>query len=79
MTASERLILYTRADCHLCEVAAVMLDGSGANWLPVDIDSDPGLAEKYGLHVPVIRNKSSGAELYFPFDDEKLARFLAAE
>jgi glutaredoxin len=77
MTVSETMILYSRADCHLCDVAAGMLERSGARWRTADIDADPALLEKYGVHVPVIADPESGRELFFPFSDEELARFLA--
>lgn len=76
MTVSEKMILYSRADCHLCEVAAGMLEKAGAGWRTVDIDTDPALLEKYGLQVPVIADPESGRELFFPFSEEELARFL---
>jgi hypothetical protein len=76
MTAAEPLILYSRADCHLCDLAAAMMDRAGVPWRPVDIDGDPDLARKYGMAVPVLLNPGSGWELFFPFDDETLAQFL---
>jgi hypothetical protein len=76
MTVSEPLILYSRADCHLCELVAVMMDRTDVRWRSVDIDSDPDLASKYGIVIPVLRHQESGKELYFPFDDEQLRQFL---
>jgi hypothetical protein len=76
MTVSEPLILYSRADCHLCELVAVMMDRTDVRWRSVDIDSDPDLVSKYGIAIPVLRHQESGKELYFPFDDEQLRRFL---
>lgn len=52
-----KLILYTRAGCHLCEEARAILDRH-ARWLPavveVDIDHDPRLVERFGSCVPVV-------------------------
>ena len=76
MTVTEPLILYSRADCHLCDLAAEMLDRASVRWRPVDIDGDPGLARKYGITVPVLLHPGSDRELFFPFDHEKLAQFL---
>jgi hypothetical protein len=76
MTVSEPLILYSRADCHLCELVAAMMDRTGVPWQSVDIDGDPDLASKYGIVIPVLRHPESGKELSFPFDEEQLRRFL---
>lgn len=76
MTASAPLILYSRADCHLCEVAVGILEQAHVNWRPVDIDSDPELTAKYGIHVPVLKHPESGSELFFPFNTEMLGQFL---
>ena len=77
MTASEPLILFTREGCHLCDLVAGMIDRAGLAWRPVDVDGDDGLSEKYGLQVPVVRHPGSGRELQFPFDEDRLTRFLA--
>lgn len=77
MTSRNPLILYTRAGCHLCEVAAAMLEAAGLDWRPADIDSDSGLELAYGVRVPVLRRSDTGEELDFPFDREELARFVA--
>ena len=76
MTVKEPLILYSRADCHLCDLAAAMMDRAGVSWREVDIDADPDLARKYGIAVPVLQHPGSGQELFFPFDDEALMKFL---
>jgi len=77
MTVKEPLVLYSRADCHLCELAATMLDVTGLDWRTVDIDTDPALAGRYGIHVPVISRPSDGRELFFPFDETALLDFYA--
>ena len=79
MTVKEPLILYSREDCHLCDLAAEMLDRAGVPWRSVDIDADPDLARKYGIAVPVLLHPGSGRELFFPFDGETLAHFLVNE
>ena len=79
MTVKEPLILYSRADCHLCDLAAAMLDRAGVPWQEVDIDGDPDLVRKYGIAVPVLQHPGSARELFFPFDDESLMKFLDGE
>jgi hypothetical protein len=52
-----RLVLYTRAGCHLCEEARATLEKYAA-WLPpiweIDIDGDPVLVERFTTCVPVV-------------------------
>jgi hypothetical protein len=78
MTIPEPLLLYSRADCHLCELVIAMLNRAGIGWRPVDIDGDPALVEKYGLRVPVLR-RPDGGELFYPFDAQQLQRFVGDE
>ena len=51
------LVLYTRQDCHLCDVAKDVLEAYG-HYLPpiteVDIDKDAVLIAKFTLCVPVV-------------------------
>ena len=53
-----RVTLYTRAGCHLCEVAHRELEELrgelGFTIETVDIDHDPRLVERYGDTVPVV-------------------------
>jgi len=56
-----------------------MLDRAAVPWREVDIDGDPDLARKYGIAVPVLQQPGSGRELFFPFDDEALLKFLDGE
>ena len=73
----ERLILYTRAECHLCEAAkAEIREKIGA--IPIeeiDVDSDPALAARFGEEVPV---GFVGGEKAFKFhvDVRRLRRLL---
>lgn len=53
-----RVTVYTRAGCHLCEVAeadvARICGELGLPWDAVDVDGDPELRAEYGDRVPVI-------------------------
>ena len=75
MTTGELLILYTRAECHLCEQAEAMLRAAGLRWRPVDIGGSAELERAYGLRVPVLRRSDTGLELDFPFDPAGVASF----
>ncbi|MGD6817189.1 glutaredoxin family protein [Metabacillus sp. 84] len=61
------LILYSKKGCHLCEEAAALLNEMKNEWdlsfTVIDIGSDDGLTEKYGLMIPVI--EYSGIELAY--------------
>ncbi len=50
--------LYTRPGCHLCDDARVVLEEvqreRAFDLTIVDVDTDPKLAELYGLEVPVV-------------------------
>ena len=52
------LILYHRAECHLCDEMRAVVGAVGRD-VPfeleeVDVDGDPKLAAAYGLEVPVL-------------------------
>jgi hypothetical protein len=79
MTLSEPLVLYERADCHLCHQVQTMLDQAGIRWRPVDVDDDAGLEEKYGLRIPVLQRPDTGRELFYPFDERGLLDFVGLE
>ena len=53
----QRVIVYSREDCHLCEEAKAVL-GQFAEYLPIvediDVDLHPDLQQRYGLTVPVV-------------------------
>lgn len=52
-----RVQLYTRAQCHLCEVAREVVERVcaelGESWTEVDIDADPQLRARFTDEVPV--------------------------
>lgn len=68
------LILYIRAGCHLCDDAVEILRLQGLSYRAVDISTDPGLAARYGIRIPVLSRQ--GREVDWPFgpaDVEALA------
>ncbi|MEX0619595.1 MAG: glutaredoxin family protein [Pseudohongiellaceae bacterium] len=75
-----RLILYTTAGCHLCEQAEVLLaevlSDTGFSLCKVDIATDAGLVERYGIRIPVVRKDTGHEELGWPFDVNMLKDFL---
>ena len=53
-----KLLLYTRAGCHLCEEMKAVLAGArrrvSFELQEVDIESDGGLSRLYGESIPVL-------------------------
>jgi glutaredoxin len=53
-----RVVIYTRAGCHLCDAAKAVLTKHQARFhlqiSEVDIDRDPALQARYGDCVPVV-------------------------
>lgn len=58
VAAPHAITIYTRAQCHLCEEARVVIAPAaaefGASVREIDVDSDPVLRERYTNDVPVI-------------------------
>lgn len=72
--------LYTRNGCHLCEIAegvvAEVAEGR-AHVRVIDIDTDPALAERYTVRVPVVA--VDGVEVAeYEVDPEQLRAMLSA-
>ena len=75
-----RIRLYSRPDCHLCEIAGDYLVASG---VPVEIElvnieGEIKLLDRYGLRIPVIQRVDNDQELFWPFNAEELAVFISA-
>lgn len=55
--SESRVVVYTRPDCHLCEVAlevvAAVCAETGDTWTQVYIDDDPDLVRRFTDQVPV--------------------------
>ena len=56
--AKWRVVMYTRAGCHLCEDVWTQLETARVRYgfalTMVDVDTDATLAARYGLEVPVV-------------------------
>ncbi len=57
MTPPTRVVVYSRAGCHLCEDAIAIVDQicdrHGMAYSVVDIDGDDSLLQQYADKVPV--------------------------
>jgi hypothetical protein len=81
VTGEQRVTLYTRADCHLCEeasaVIAAVTSELGASWRAVDVDADPEDRAEYGDLVPVVL--VDGVVLaYYRVEPDRLRQALLA-
>jgi glutaredoxin len=79
MTTQPLVRLYTRPDCHLCELAEQVLEDCGATWESVDIESDLELIRKYGNHIPVLYRADIDRELFWPFNTVTVQDFIEYE
>ena len=75
-----RVTFYTRAGCHLCDVArevvARVCDEVGAAWVEVDIDDDPQLRARFTDEVPVTFVDGRQHD-FWRVDEARLRRALA--
>jgi glutaredoxin len=49
-----KVVIYSRSECHLCEVAEQLLVAHGLLPEIVDIDEDSALVERFNTCVPVV-------------------------
>lgn len=70
MAMSQSLILYTRAECELCEIAAEVATRAGAPWHYQDITTEIDLLRRYRTRIPVLAHPETGEELNWPFDEQ---------
>jgi glutaredoxin len=52
--STPRVVLYTRASCHLCEDALALLESHDLKPVCIDVDTDPALHERFNECVPVV-------------------------
>ncbi|MCL1145895.1 glutaredoxin family protein [Shewanella sp. 10N.261.52.F9] len=78
MPSNTSVVLFHTDACHLCELAAELLEQANVAYSMVDICDDLTLAEQYGIRIPVVKIANTEKELGWPFDLEALVRFLGA-
>ncbi len=77
-----QLVLYTGSLCHLCDrardlVYPLLPPGTGLE--EVEIDSDPGLRERYRERIPVLALMRDGelvTEKAWPFSPGQVKRLI---
>lgn len=72
--------LYTKKDCHLCDVAKADLESLKEKYphrlVEIDINTDPALLKAYLVEIPVV--EVGPYILKYPFDKQKLGMTLGA-
>jgi glutaredoxin len=65
MREKAKVTIYTRPGCHLCDQAKEQMRQANCAELfeleEVNIETDPALLRRYGLHIPVIHINGSEA------------------
>jgi hypothetical protein len=73
--------LYTKPDCHLCDVAHEVLEEVREDFTfdieRVDISEDRGLRKRYGVRIPVVA--VDGVELFEHRVDDRALRTILAK
>ena len=73
------VLIYTAPNCHLCEQAKALLYPllfeRGLRLVEVNIQTDAGLQEKYGIRIPVVA-LANGEEKGWPFTAGQIGRLL---
>ncbi len=75
--AQAEYVLYHTEGCHLCELAAALLNAANVRYRAIDICDDEVLAERYGVSIPVVKSADECC-LCWPFDATQLQEFLGA-
>jgi glutaredoxin len=69
---TQRLVLYGRPGCHLCDDARAVLERVGEPFAEIDIETDDTLHAAYLERIPVVA--VDGEELFDFFVDERALR-----
>ena len=54
MSRAHQILIYSRADCHLCHDAIALVEEAGLRPTVVDIDQDDELRRRYREVIPVV-------------------------
>jgi glutaredoxin len=80
MSASHRVVVYSRRGCHLCEIvkeSLSKLEKRGSfTWQEIDVDSDAEIRRRYNDEVPVVFIDGRKAFKY-RMDEKEFLRKLA--
>ena len=74
------LLLFSRADCHLCDQAEALVNSLliGTPWhlKKVDINNDPVLKQRYETSIPVLLRCDNQQALNWPFPQSRVRWLL---
>jgi len=75
-----KLILYTTAGCHLCDLADAILQTLSKQYdltiIHTEIGDDDALVERYGIRIPVVQFPDN-TELGWPFEQHDIEKKLS--
>lgn len=78
--SQSQLLLFSRADCHLCDQAEILINALliGSPWqlTKVDIDNDPALRQRYQTSIPVLLRCDNQQALNWPFPQSRVRSLL---
>jgi|TARA_B100001996_G_C18384412_1_gene486626 thiol-disulfide isomerase/thioredoxin len=77
------IIFFTTKGCHLCESAEKLLlalmQTHDLILESVDISDSEALVERYGILIPVIKDKKTEKELHWPFEADDITNLFVTE
>ena len=77
--ATPRVVLITKADCHLCEAARAAVGrvtaALGLEWREQLVDNQPELRERYAEEIPVVLVDGIQRD-FWKIDESRLDRIL---
>ena len=77
------IIFFTTKGCHLCERAEKLLlalmQTHDLILESVDISDSEALVERYGILIPVIKDKKTEKELHWPFEADDITNLFVTE
>ena len=78
---NDRVILWVRQECHLCDAARAVVAGvaaeTGVGWVEVDVDESPEAAVLYGELVPAV-TVDGVQQGYWRLDARRIRRAVEA-
>jgi hypothetical protein len=77
--ATPRVVLITKADCHLCgearDAVGRVTAALGLEWIEESVDNQPDLRERYAEEIPVVLVDGVQRD-FWKIDEVRLERVL---